>query len=305
MPVSRSAEAVFGSLESVCAQTLGDFEVLVGDDAGHGRQAVERIGDPRVRYWHNSPQLGFTANHEALLARARGKLVAFLHDDDRWEADYLERAVKTLEANPTTGLVLTAHRELPSGAVPPHPRAGHYRSALPILLNPENRLLPSATVMRRRALADVRSPWPALSCGDMVLYLDAALAGWGVAAVDDPLVSYRRHPEQISADDVHFRRDLAQLLGLYRFDDPAAERMRRRRLATTWLSIARSDLRAERPRSARTSIARARAAEKSPHILIEGLALAALSRCPPLLRLALRGWYAVRGVPPTTRDEAP
>lgn len=299
MPVSRSSVDVARSLGSVLEQTFGNVEILVSDDAGYGREAVKQACDPRVRYQHNSSPLGFIDNHKALLAQARGALIAFLHDDDHWEPNYLEEAVLRLEASPDAGFVLTAHRETPGGSASPYPQAGCYANALPILLDERVRLLPSATVMRRTILADVRNRWPPLSCGDMVLYLDAASAGWGVAVIDVPLVTYTRHPGQISAKDTQFREDLAQLLELYRFKDPTAERLRRHRLAMTRLSIARAHLKTGHPAKARASVAHARTAERSVRTQVEGMALLALGQRPSLLRATIRAWYAIRGVPPT------
>ncbi len=300
MPVSRSADEIARSLRSVLAQTYADFEVLVDDDGDAGQRVVEQLADARVHYRRNEPPRGFVANHEGLLERAQGELIAFLHDDDTWAPDYLETAVRTLADDPAAGLALTAHRELPSGAIAPHLPAGGHADALALLLADRVRVLPSATVLRRAVLADVRRPWPHLSCGDMVLYLDAAVAGWGVAVVSEPLVSYTRHPGQLSADDLRFRDELAQLFELYRFEAPAVERLRRHRVATTRLSVARAQLKAGDAAAARASVARAQAAERTLRTRAEGAALRALGRRPRLLRAVLRGWYAVRGVPPTT-----
>lgn len=299
MPVSRSSEAIERSLRSALAQSLEDVEILVGDDAGHGLRAVERAADRRVHYERNTPPLGFVANHEALLARARGGLLAFLHDDDCWAPTYLERAVRALDEHPRAGFALTAHRETPGGIVAPHPPAGYYARALPLLLEEDRRLLPSATVMRREILSDVRDPWPELSCGDMVLYLDAASAGWGATVVGETLVTYARHPGQISAENVRFREDLARLFELYDFADPAVERLRRHRVAISRLSLARAQLKAGDVAQARASVARARRAERSRRTLLEAGALSTLGRWPGLLRVTLRAWYAVRGAPPT------
>ncbi len=304
MPVSRSAAQIARSLESVLAQTLADIEVLIDDDGGDGRAVAERAGDARVSYRRNEPPRGFVGNHEALLARARGDLIAILHDDDTWEPRYLETAVRALERSASAGFALTAHRELPSGAVAPHLPPGAHPEALPLLLDERVRMLPSATVLRREALADVRRPWPALSCGDMVLYLDAAAAGWGVAVVGEPLVAYARHPRQISADEVAFRSDLAELLELYRFDDRAAEQLRRRRVAAARLSSARAQLKSGDTTGARADVARARSIAPTPRTRAEAALLLLLSGRPRLLRAVLRAWYLVRGVPPTT-DTAP
>jgi glycosyltransferase involved in cell wall biosynthesis len=299
MPVSRSTAEIARSLAGVTSQTLRDLEIVVSDDSGNGRAAVEQIGDPRARYWHNQEPLGFVGNHEAALNRARGSLLAFLHDDDAWEPTYLARAVQALESSPEAGFVLTAHRELPGKTVSPHPPAGFHAAALPILLGDRFRLLPSATVIRRPVLAKTRRPWPDLSCGDMVLYLDAAMAGWGVTIVDDPLVAYSRHPGQLSAEDIRFREDLASLFELYRFEDPAVERLRLRRLSRTRLSIARAHLKAGRTAQVKADVESARAAERSTRGRLEGTALLFLGDHPSLLRMTLRAWYVVRGIPPT------
>lgn len=293
------------SLASVLEQSIEDVEILVGDETGAAREAVERAGDARVSYLRNAPALGFTRNHEALLDRARGLFVAFLHDDDLWDPGYLEQAVLRLEASPRAGFALTAHREAPSGAVAPHPPAGCWAQPLPLLLDPRYRFLPSATVARRAALRDVRSPWPDLSCGDMVLYLDAALAGWGVASVDRVLVTYTRHADQISSAEARFRADLAQLFELYRFDDPVAERLRRRRVADALLSLGRTQLKQGRPAEVRASVARARGARRSTRTMLEGAALIELGARPRLLRAVMGGWYAVRGLPPATDAPEP
>jgi glycosyltransferase involved in cell wall biosynthesis len=305
MPVSRSAEQIQRSLRGVLAQTLGDYELLVADDGGHGQAVVERIGDPRIRYWRNDPPRGFVGNHEQLLDEAGGELIAFLHDDDAWEPGYLAAAVRALDEHPAAGFALTAYRELPSGAVAPHLPAGFHAEPLPLLLADEMRMLPSATVLRRAALADVRRPWPDLTCGDMVLYLDAALAGWAVVAVTEPLVAYVRHPDQVSAQELRFRTDLARVLELYRFGDTASERLRRQRVARAWLSVARAQLKAGEGLHARASVVSARAADDGPRTRAEAIALRALSHSPRLLRAVLRAWYAVRGMPPTTDAALP
>jgi glycosyltransferase involved in cell wall biosynthesis len=305
MPVSRSAASVTRSLNSVLAQSLPDIEILVGDDAGYGRDAVDRASDPRVRYRHNSPPRGFIGNHEGLLADARGQFIAFLHDDDRWEHGYLEMAVRGLQANPHAGFVLTPHREVPGEVIAPHPPAGCYEDALSVVLNDSIRVLPSATVLRRAVLVDVRRPWPPLSCGDMVLYLDAAVAGWSVAVIDAPPISYARHPGQISAEEIRFRKDLAQLFELYRFSDPEVEQLRLSRLVSSRLSLARAYLKAGNPRCAQANVIRARSVEHGLRARIEGMGLTTLSRHPHMLRQCLRAWYAVRGLPATANDAPP
>ena len=75
-------------------QDFGDFELLIGDETGAAAVLVDELGDPRVRYRHNPERLGFSQNHVALLDRARGRYMAVLHDDDRWDPAFLARLVE-------------------------------------------------------------------------------------------------------------------------------------------------------------------------------------------------------------------
>jgi glycosyltransferase involved in cell wall biosynthesis len=302
MPVSRSAAHVKRSLNSVLAQSFTNIEILVSDDGRYGREVVEEAGDPRVRYRRNAVPLGLTGNLESLLAEAQGEMIAFLHDDDHWEPSYLEEAVDRLQASPQAGMVLTACREAHSGSIAAHPPSGCYADALPVLLDERCNVLPSAMVVRRTIIPAARLPMPELSCGDMAFFLDAAVAGWGLTVIGTALVLYTRHPDQLSAQEVRFREDLAALFASYHFKDPVAEQLRRRRLARSRLSIARAHLKGQRATQVRVSVAGARASDRDLRMDLEGMALLALSSRPRLLNAILRAWYAVRGQPPTMGD---
>ena len=73
LPVSRSSALTARALGSVLNQELDDIEVLVGDETGESKTAVDAIGDRRVSYHRNPHRLGFTGNHVALLDRAKGR----------------------------------------------------------------------------------------------------------------------------------------------------------------------------------------------------------------------------------------
>ena len=99
MPVSRPPDVVRRALRNVLAQDLGDFEVVVGDETGTAEAVVAELGDPRISYHRNPRRLGFSANHCALLDRARGRYLAIFHDDDEWEPGYLSSMSAVLEVS--------------------------------------------------------------------------------------------------------------------------------------------------------------------------------------------------------------
>lgn len=84
-------------VESVLAQTYGDWEQIVVDDGSVDGtpDVVESYGDPRVRCIR-LPHRGLAAlaeSYNAGLAASRGELVAVLEGDDLWPADKLEAQV--------------------------------------------------------------------------------------------------------------------------------------------------------------------------------------------------------------------
>lgn len=111
------------AVDSVLAQTLGDFELLLVDDGsrdGTAEMVAARYGhDPRLRYLRK--ENGGTAsarNHG--LNQARGSLVAFLDSDDLWLPGYLASQAAWLELNPQAGLVVAdARYEGPWGRAAP------------------------------------------------------------------------------------------------------------------------------------------------------------------------------------------
>ncbi|MDO9352130.1 MAG: glycosyltransferase family 2 protein, partial [Solirubrobacteraceae bacterium] len=236
MPAHRDTAFFREALASVLAQTLGDFEVIVGDDSGGElRAAVDDAADPRIRYLEHPTALGFVGNHEATLDAARGRYLAVLHDDDRHHPAYLERMTGVLEADPQLGLACCdvwevfpdGRRRRPGERIP----EGRYDDWLPLVFT-HDFFIPTSTVLRRETWAQRRTkPWPAHPIGDIVLWYDAAVDGTPMYWVGEALADYRRHDDQISGL-LATRTAVIEINGGYAFPDrPEVDRPRRRRLA--------------------------------------------------------------------------
>ena len=89
-------------LQSVLAQTLGNFEAIVVDDGstdgtpGLLRRYAER--DPRIIVV-STPNRGVARARETGIARAQGKYIAFLDSDDFWEPRMLEEMTASIGQN--------------------------------------------------------------------------------------------------------------------------------------------------------------------------------------------------------------
>lgn len=263
MPAHRDSDFFRDALASVLAQTMGDFEVIVGDDSGGNlRAAVDAAGDDRVRYIPHPTQLGFVGNHEATIDAARGTYIAILHDDDLHHPTYLERMTGVLEADPALGLVCCdvwetfqdGHRQRPGQDVP----GGRYDDWLELVFR-HNFFIPTSTVMTRATWhGRLTKHWPDWPIGDVVFWYDAAIEGIPMYWIAEPLADYRRHPAQISGR-LAIRTAMIEINAGYAFPDrPEVEEARRERMTRGYVGRGGERLRTGDPKGARADFAEAR-----------------------------------------------
>ena len=114
IPTYRRPEMLAEAVRSVLDQTVRDLRIIVVDDGG-GLPALP--DDPRitaVSLRRNIAVAGVVRNVGIRLART--ELVAFLDDDNRWQADHLETALSALrDLGGLDGVYTALVRVLPDG----------------------------------------------------------------------------------------------------------------------------------------------------------------------------------------------
>jgi glycosyltransferase involved in cell wall biosynthesis len=108
IPTYRGADHLAETIESVLAQTFGDFELVIVDDNSPDRTA-EIVGgyrDSRVRYLRNSVNLAPEGNWNRCLDEARGKYFKLLPQDDLLASDCLARQVAAFEQDTAERIAL-------------------------------------------------------------------------------------------------------------------------------------------------------------------------------------------------------
>ena len=238
------------ALSSVMAQTVGDFEIVVVDDAstdGTG-DVLAAFAGQGLRVVRHGERRGYVAAVNGGLAAARGEYVAFLDDDDLWLPEKLERQVEALDAaGPEVGWIYT-WRELfddATGRVLRTVRKTMEGDILDDVLALDWPGPPSTWLMRASALGEIggfrippgtRSP----RSSDVDVVRQLCLRGVRVGVVPEVLVRKRVHEGQMTADldaaAIFHRAHLA------RFATELAERPRAQaqaRLRLGWVELRR------------------------------------------------------------------
>jgi len=117
VPLYNKAKYIGTCLNSVAAQGLQDFEVLVVDDGSTdgGARIAETWPDRRFRVIRQA-NAGPGAARNRGIREARGEYVAFLDADDCWLPDFLETNVGLLDENPSAACVSGGWIDYPAGA---------------------------------------------------------------------------------------------------------------------------------------------------------------------------------------------
>ena len=119
MPVYNGEPYVESALRSVLAQTFGDFELVVCDNASTDRTAeIVRdlaAGDRRIRYVRNDRNLGAAGNYNRAFEMSEAPYFRWMNADDLIEPELHACCLEALEANPKAVLAYGRTRIIDGG----------------------------------------------------------------------------------------------------------------------------------------------------------------------------------------------
>jgi len=198
IPVRNRASLVRRALDSVFAQTLRRFEVIVVDDGSTDDtpEVVAAYPQP-VRLIRCAPT-GVSAARNLGIARARGEFVAFLDSDDWFEPTKLERQVGYFALHPDVGMVYTRYSvfDEQTGTQWVHPggltaQGDAFRD---LMMGFMETPLTTPTVMVRRSVFEVVEPFD--TSMDMAEDIDLwcrIARRYNLGFIDEPLSVIRIH----------------------------------------------------------------------------------------------------------------
>jgi glycosyltransferase involved in cell wall biosynthesis len=203
IPAYNARSSLGETLDSVIAQTYGDWEAIVADDASRDGTAELASGyHPRVRCVRSERNLGIGGARNLALADASGELVALLDADDLWTPEYLQRQVARYDAAVAAGekvgiVCCDATVIRPSG------QQGRSHTTGPITLDTllrHNTIFVSA--LAPRSLIDGLGAFATdcLGTEDYDMWLRILEMGYTVLIVNEPLAIYRDGDETVSSN---------------------------------------------------------------------------------------------------------
>jgi glycosyltransferase involved in cell wall biosynthesis len=155
----NSAATIRRTIESIQAQTMNDFEIVIVDDASKDDTVgvIESVGEPRLRVIRNARNRGIGGAKNVGIENARGRYIAFLDSDDTWERVKLATQLAALspseEERPLSFTAFWVHRAGSEKTVCRQPR--NYGTWLQSILMGETLSLGSTLLATRRCFDTV------------------------------------------------------------------------------------------------------------------------------------------------------
>lgn len=254
IPTYNRAHFLPDAIDSVFAQTVSDWELIVCDDGSRDGtpEILSRYPDPRVRYIRHPRNVGKSNNMRSGFEVAAGTYFIKFDDDDCLTPEFLEKTSEILDRDSAIGFVGTDHWIIDS------------KSQRDIVSSDQNSQkwgrtklsegIPSnlletvfvnqsfqigATLFRTQALHDIEYMRPNIqNCEDNDLFVRLVLNGKQGYYLPQRLMEYRVHSEQQGIDRaIPYLKDKLTYLKNFEFESPGLERIRRSRLAETQLLL--------------------------------------------------------------------
>jgi glycosyltransferase involved in cell wall biosynthesis len=201
MPTYDRLQFLPAAVESIFAQTLRDWELIVADD-GSGAPTLEYLAalerDQRVRVLRRKHVGIPSAVRNAGISEARAPLVAFMDSDDLWPPAKLEKQLAKMRARPAcrwsyTGFVIVDADDVPFPSEAHRRWTSYSGEIFEQVVRGTASIRTSSVIASTELLRDIGGFDERIDCAeDCDLYARLALRS-PACLVDEPLVRMRRH----------------------------------------------------------------------------------------------------------------
>lgn len=200
IPVFNRAWCLARAVDSVLAQSMPDFELLIVDDGSTDfcSDLIQKYNDKRIRYFYQQHK-GVSAARNLGLEKSRGRYVALLDSDDWWIADKLRAQVEFMreggwDVSQTEEVWIRNEKRVNPGIKHAKPCGWIFEPSLELCL-----ISPSCSMFSRELVREIggfREDLPA--CEDYEFWLRAALKKPVGLLPQDLTVRTGGHRDQLS-----------------------------------------------------------------------------------------------------------
>ncbi len=192
IPAYHCASTLREAVDSALAQEVPLEVIVIDDDMNYDSSQLLQPyqQDARVRYFRNEHNLGAAQSRNRGVSLARGRYVAFLDCDDRWQPGKLQKQLDLLQH--TGAALCSTARELikpdgtATGYVIPVPESFTYHDLLT-----QNFINCSSVVMPISIAREFPMRCDADSHEDYLMWLEVLQKYDRACAVNEPLLQYR------------------------------------------------------------------------------------------------------------------
>ncbi len=204
MPVYNGARFLRLAVDSVLAQTMGDFEFIIIDDGStdDSLAILRSYTDKRIQIIENVVNRGVTASLNKGMEAPQGEYLARMDCDDRCHPERLARQVECLDTHPDWAMVATRVMLIEwDGRLKGEWAEDAHRSpeAIRARLPQANCIAHSSVMIRAEVLHAYGYNAEQIHSQDYDLWLRLVADGYRIGKLDEALVALRVHEQSVTA----------------------------------------------------------------------------------------------------------
>ena len=210
MPSYNAEGFIAESIESVLHQTYQNWELIITDDrsSDHTPDIVQSYceKDPRINFVIANQHSGIAGTRNQCLARAKGRFVAFLDNDDLWVPEKLKKQVRFMLEKDCAFVYSEYELMNEDGS----PKGKTIRTAGIINYDKylKNTIIGSGTIMLdKEKTGSLQMPFNATS-DDMALWCKILKDGHQAYPIKEVLMKYRVRKNSASANKLKAAKDV-------------------------------------------------------------------------------------------------
>lgn len=218
IPVYNVEKYIKDTISCVRAQTYSNWELLLIEDSSTDKtlevmaEYVDALGDSRITISRQDGVFGAAGARNKGLELAKGRYIAYLDADDKWNADKLEKQIRFMEeqnaAFSFTGYEFADENAIGTGKIVHVPLTLTYRQALA-----NTTIFTSTVMMDTRKIDKKLMVMPHIKSEDTATWWQILRTGITAYGLNENLVLYRRGGKSLSSNKIEA---LRRIWNLYR-----------------------------------------------------------------------------------------